>query len=527
MNFRVGLVVAAACSLLPSLIAQTAVSIAPGKMPAIAHVDERFQSYNIEMIEVTGGRFWAPYKAAAEEPAADQAADKQLAGPAGMPASLYRYRPPVDLGNAKLDKLAAALGPAYVRVSGTWANSTYFWNSDAPAPEKPPAGFNGVLTRNQWKGVVDFTKAADARLVSSFAISPGVRDTNGVWTPAEAEKLLAYTKSIGGNIAAAEMFNEPTFASMGGAPKGYDAEAYARDFKAFVAYVKKADPGMLILGPGGVGEAGGFGQMPGMQLIGSEDILRDQGPGLDAFSYHYYGGVSQRCARMGAAAMGITPEKALSEDWLTRTLRDEAFYAALRDRYAPGKPIWLTETAETACGGDPWAADFIDSFRYLAQLGELAQKNVQVVMHNTLDASDYGLLDETTLEPRPNYWAAVLWRRLMGTTVLDPGALKQPDLYVYAQCLRGKRGGIALLAINADREQARQITLPKDSARYTLTAPDLLGTATMLNGTELKAAADGTLPAMDGAAQNAGTVELKPLSITFLAVPGAKNAACR
>ena len=254
-----------------------------------------------------------------------------------------------------------------------------------------------------------------------------------------------------------------------------------------------------------------------MKLIRSEDILRDEGPGLDAFSYHYYGAVSQRCARMGPAGMGMTPEKALSEQWLTLTLRDEAFYAALRDKYAPGKPIWLTETAETACGGDPWAADFIDSFRYLAQLGELAQKNVQVVMHNTLNASDYGLLDETTLDPRPNYWAAVLWRRLMGTTVLDPGATKQPNLYVYAQCLRGKRGGVAVLAINADREQAREITLPKDSKRYTLTAPDLVGTAALLNGAELKAADDGTLPAMDGAAQGAGTVELKPLSITFFA----------
>lgn len=512
----------AVCAPAPFLLAQAAVTLTPQKMPAIAHVDERFQSYNIEMIEVTGGRFWAPYKAAAEEPA-----DKQQAGPAGMPASLYRYRPPVDLENPRLQKLAAALGPAYLRVSGTWANSTFFWDRDAPAPEKPPAGFNGVLTRKEWKGVVDFARAADARIVSSFAISPGVRDGSGVWTPAEAKKLLEYTKSIGGSIAAAEMFNEPTFASMGGAPKGYDAEAYARDFKAFVAYMKKADPKMVILGPGGVGEAGGLGQAPGMKTIRSEDILRDEGPGLDAFSYHYYGGVSKRCAMMGAAAMGITPEKALSEDWLTRTLRDEAFYAALRDKYAPGKPMWLTETAETACGGDPWAADYIDSFRYLTQLGELARKNVQVVMHNTLDASDYGLLDETTLEPRPNYWAAVLWRRLMGTTVLDAGAAKQANLYVYAHCLRGKRGGVAVLAVNADRDEAREIALPAGSTRYTLTAPDLMGTAVLLNGVELKVATDGSLPAMEGVAQSAGTVELKPLSITFFAVPGARNAACR
>ncbi len=525
MKMQVGIValITVACELAPAICAQTStVALNPEAMPAIAHVDQRFQSYNIEMIEVTGGRFWAPYKAGGDQPA-----EKQQPGPAGMPASLYRYRPPADLNNPKLEKLAAALGPAYVRVSGTWANSTFFWNSDAPAPEKPPAGFNGVLTRKEWRGVVDFAHSADARIVTSFAISPGVRSASGVWTSAEAEKLLQYTKSIGGNIAAAEMFNEPTFASMGGAPKGYDAEAYAQDFKAFRAYIKKADPRLLILGPGGVGEAGGFGQMPGMKLIRSEDILRDEGPGLDAFSYHYYGAVSQRCARIGGATLGMTPEKALSEQWLTLTLRDESFYAALRDKYTPGKPIWLTETAETACGGDPWAADFIDTFRYLTQLGELAQKNVQVVMHNTLNASDYGLLDETTLEPRPNYWAAVLWRRLMGTTVLNPGATKQPNLYVFAQCLRGKRGGVAILAINADREQTREISLPTSSIGYTLTAFDLMGTSVELNSSELKADADGALPPMCCAAQSAGTLELKPLSITFLAVPAAKNHACR
>ena len=38
-----------------------AASVAPEKMPAIATVDERYQSYNIEMAELTGGQFWKPY----------------------------------------------------------------------------------------------------------------------------------------------------------------------------------------------------------------------------------------------------------------------------------------------------------------------------------------------------------------------------------------------------------------------------------------------------------------------------------
>ncbi len=95
-------------------------------------------------------------------------------------------------------------------------------------------------------------------------MSSGVRDADGIWTPVEAKKFLAYTKQIGGSIAAAEMFNEPSFASMGGAPKGYDAAVYGRDFKVFHPFVKKAAPDMLILGPGSVGESGVLtGGLPG------------------------------------------------------------------------------------------------------------------------------------------------------------------------------------------------------------------------------------------------------------------------
>jgi hypothetical protein len=38
----------------------------------------------------------------------------------------------------------------------------------------------------------------------------------------------------------------------------------------------------------------------------------------------------------------------------------------------------------------PWANTFLDTFRYLDQLGRLARQDVRVVAHNTLVASDYG-----------------------------------------------------------------------------------------------------------------------------------------
>jgi hypothetical protein len=114
-----------------------------------------------------------------------------------MDPNAYAYRPPIDLANGRRRKLAAALGPGYVRVSGTWANTVYFADSDPP-PKTPPKGFGGVLSRSQWKGVVEFARAVDGKIATSFATSPGTRDADGVWTPTEAGKVLAYTKSVGG-----------------------------------------------------------------------------------------------------------------------------------------------------------------------------------------------------------------------------------------------------------------------------------------------------------------------------------------
>jgi hypothetical protein len=497
-------------------------SLSPATMSRTGTVDARYQSYNVEMIEVTGGRFWKPY--ASTQKAAAPARPQQGSSPEISP-DLYEQRPPTDLTNTRLRKLAAALGPAYVRVSGTWANGVYFHDSDGPAPQTPPAGFNGVLTRKQWKGVLDFARAANAKLMTSFAMSPGTRDAAGVWTPEQARRFLAYTKSAGGSIAATEFMNEPNFAGIGSAPKGYDAEAYARDLGVFRKFLREEAPGTVLVGPGSVGEGGPIAgaQIPGR--IATEDMLKATGPVFDVFSYHLYAAVSQRCGG-GRAPLGGTAADALSRDWLTRFDKVHGFYAALRDRFAPGKPLWNNETADAACGGNPWDSTFVDTFRYLNQHGRLAQEGVQVVAHNTLAASDYGLLDEHTFAPRPNYWGALLWRRLMGTTVLNPGNSGQDALYVYAHCMRDQPGGVTVLAIHAGTA-AKEIEAPLAGERYTLTAKDMQSTTVELNGRELQAGADGTLPQISGVAVKAGRVSLPPTSITFLAFAHAGNPACR
>src|SRR3954468_19097140 len=482
----VPLVAALAC---PSgTMAQTA-QLTPSTMPRVGSVDERYQSYNVEMLEVTGGRFWRPYgpglEAALRQPAPAPAAPTGDT-PSGMNPALYEYRPPIDLTNPRLRKLAAALGPAYVRVSGTWANTTYFPETEQ-APAKPPPGFMGVLTQQQWKGMVDFAKAVDAEIVTSFATGQGTRDPSGVWTPELAKRWLDFTRAAGGRIAAAEWMNEPTLAAMGGAPEGYDAAAHEHDFKIFHAFAKQAAPDMMILGPGSVGETtGDWGVISGYgstAILKTRDLLAAIQPAdVDAFSYHHYGAVSLRCA----PASQTTPEAGLTEGWLGRTDQTLAFYRRLRDEFEPGRPFWNTETADAACGGNPWANTFPDTFRYLDQLGRLAKQEVKVVAHNTLVASDYGLLNDKTLEPKPSYWGALLWRRLMGTTVLESGVPIREGLHVYAHSLRGTPGGVALLVINTDAGAARTLAIPTAARCYTLSADPLQNTRVRLNGTELK-----------------------------------------
>jgi hypothetical protein len=223
----------------------------------------------------------------------------------------------------------------------------------------------------------------------------------------------------------------------------------------------------------------------------------------------------------------MSADKALTAEWLDRTDVVEGFYAGLRDKYLPGKPMWLTETAEAACGGDEFAGTFADTFRYLNQLGTLAQKGVQVVMHNTLASSDYGLLNEETLEPRPDYWAALLWKRTMGSVVLDPGSRMDGSVRVYAHCSAGGKGSVTILAMNTDAEHEHELMLPQAALRLTLTAADLSSGDVLLNGTALKAESDGSVGTLKAEAVSAGIIRLQPLSVNFLTVQSAHKRSCR
>jgi len=465
------------------------------QMRLLGKVDERYQSFNVEMCEIIGGDFWIPYELIDSV--------RKHSNRKGIDALKWKIEP-INLYEKKLRNLAAALGPTYVRVSGTWANAVYFQNNDEEKMTQPPAGFKNVLTRAQWKGVLDFCKNVNGKLVTSFPISDGMYDKEGNWTPTQVKSILEYTRAVGGEIAAAELFNEPSHASHGDAPKGYNGERFAKDLAAFKTFAAQEVPKMKIIGPGSTGE----GILPsGLDLSVDELLATTPKPSFDVFTYHYYGMVSRRC--MG----GQKPENALSAEWLSRTEKGLEFYQKARDKYVPNAPIWCTETAETACGGNPWAATYLDSFRYLEQLGRLAKKGVQVVMHNTLARSEYALLDHDTHNPRPNYWAALLWGKLMGADVYE-AAYTEAGVDIFVHNLKGKKNGKAVLILNTNAK-ATSVAIPAGAKQYTLTADELMTKKVKLNGVELRLNGD-EIPAIMGRNVKKGNVELPAHSIMFL-----------
>ena len=471
-------------------------------LPRVGEVSDRYLSYNIEMVEVTGGRFWRPYDSAGTD--------------------RYEYRPPIDLSNARLRRLAAALAPAYVRFSGTWANATWFSDTEN-GPAKAPDGFDTVLTRKQWRGAVQFAKAVDAHVVTSFATSAGTHEGQGPWKPDTAARWMAYTRAIGGTIAATEFGNEPNSQSLLKPPTRYTIADYRRDYGIFAAWLRRASPHTLLLAPG-YAELGepirtAYRAQPDGKTD-AVDLLKPSDPRPDAISFHFYGSASERC---GGSFLKRTPAQALDPRWFAAIDPAIARTAALRDNLAPAAPLWDTESAETVCGGNRLASTFADSFRFLDQIGRSARSGVSVFIHNTLAASDYALIDGHTLQPRPNYWAAVLWRRIMGRQVLA-APTSPAGMNIYAHCLRGRPGGVALLAINYGA--AGQSLDVGKAIVWTLAGTPLDTHDVQVNGRQPVADGAGRLTGLAGDAKD-GEVQIPAQSIAFIAVASARNPACR
>ena len=494
------------------------VTLDPCKLTALRQMDERLVSYNIEMTEVTGGTFWKAYSEAQVDGTEEFPVIKDWSNM----GNLQQWYDPIDTQNPRLIKLAKDLGTAWIRVSGTWANKTYY-DFDNKYGGKVPEGFQNVLSKEQWLSLLDFVKAVDGKLLVSIANCPGIHNADEPMDFTQAELLFRTSKEYGVPISAAEFTNEPNLIALSGLPKGYTAADHARDHDLFGAWLRENYPECLFVGPCTVGDINLFGALQGagggmaagFEMVTTEQLLGDYKSPMDVFSYHYYNGVSERGAAMG----GHWPyEACLSEQYLAVAADCARQYVARRDKYVPGGQMWVTESGDAGCGGNTWASTYADVPRTLNELGEFCTVTDGVIFHNTMASSDYGYLKHGTFLPRPNYFAVLLWNRLMGKTCYATGIANAEGAHVYCHSRKDGKDGCVYLIINNSWTETTTVELPGAAQVYALTGKNGIRSRTMcLNGTELVLGENDELPALTGV-EASGKLEIAPGGCTFIVI---------
>jgi len=497
------------------------VKLSASPLQVIRTVNDKLMSYNVEFTEVTGGTFWKAYTP--EQIAGTEKFDVGGATDiASAMANLMQVYPPIDLYNEKLRKLAKEFGPVWVRVSGTWATKTYY---DFEGTGVTPEGYQNRLTKEQWIGVLDFVKVIGAKLLISVANCEGLHKADEPWNPSQAEKIFALTKEYGATIDAVEFTNEPNMLDITGFPPGYTAENYVRDEDLFHRWVRDNYPETLIVGPcntgGAMGDEEKQGEFAGggVELLAGnnatcDDLMRGAKEPLDVYSYHYYNGISERL-EMVMPAMHWSSDKVLTESYLNVAPLNCKLNIPYRDKYCPNGEMWVTESGDAGGGGDTWASTYVDVFRTLNELGTFSTLTDGVIFHNTLASSDYGFLKHGTFDPRPNYFAVLLWNRIMGTTVYDTKEEIREGAHVFAHSRRDGKDGVAYCIINNSETETTTVELPKSAEVYKLHADTLRATVMKLNGKELVLGANNELPDMSPVVME-GTLTLEPATMAFV-----------
>jgi heparanase len=211
----------------------------------------------------------------------------------------------------------------------------------------------------------------------------------------------------------------------------------------------------------------------------------------------------------------------------------------------PTTPVWAGETASANNGGQSGVTDsWIDGFWYLDELGSHARQNVQVNCRQTLESfSGYPLLEK--YQPLPDYWVALLFKRIMGSTVLNVTGVESSsgsgnsNVRVYAHC--GVKSGIAIAWLNIGQNvevlnfenidvSGGLIWLLQPGKQMIGTSNPLQSQETKLNGNVLEVNIKSgalKLPNLDGIKINTDeSIKAPGASYGFLHFPNADSTGC-
>ena len=389
--------------------------------------------------------------------------------------NLWHSNSTFPFSNGYVRTLTSALSPAILRVGGTAADRCFY--DVAPDSRKRFGSYGQALNATELVSLFDF--ARDLNLQVAFGLNggkgPRAAHDGNAWDAANAQQLITWVKRHCPSVQMTwELGNEPNLYLVQG--NDWSLRVSGKQLAADFATLRG------IVGP----ETRVVGVDIATQLVDREaplapviDGFLQAGGGqhIDALTYHYYPLLGQGTPIKAILAnptidpLYATAERAVSKRTFERSANVMTRMLAQQHQIgrsgnnSTSSTVWLGEAALACFGGrtnvsDAWAG----TFHHLYTLGQAASLGLQLYARQDLVGAGYGLIDGTTFQPRPDYWALVLWKRFMGNRVLNTTLMQQlvadgsdddeaapAGLRAYAHCVPGRQDAqqASLLLINA------------------------------------------------------------------------------
>ena len=438
--------------------------------------------------------------------------------------------------------LLRGLHPAYLRLGGTRANFIIFKDNEESDDDDDESEFYRPMTREEleeWKkkkaeklkNYKNFTMtrhdldnvyqlAADAKLKLIFDFNAFLRDANNVWDPTNAVKILDYAAERNYSITW-QLGNEPNSYGKFGKHRKLTGTQLGMDYKR-LKKILNSNPKYgrpKLIGPESVRPRGKDKEEKFIS-----DFLIEAKDAISALTWHQYY-IDGKLA---------TPEDFIDPDVLEefRIQNEKIDRAAQTGGYSGS--VWLTETGSAWGGGADGASNrYVAGFPFLDKLGIAAKYCRKVVVRQSFFGAQYAMVDyRENYEPFPDYYTALIYKRLVGREVLSLSGGDR-SFRVYAHCANRNRlpaGAVTVTAINTKRSpitfSLEGLEKHKTSA-YILTASALDSVQMSLNGKVLALGKRDRLPHIIGQDVNGENLEIPGLSYGFFVIEDANNNVCK
>uniref|UniRef100_A0A3P8UGV3 Heparanase n=1 Tax=Cynoglossus semilaevis TaxID=244447 RepID=A0A3P8UGV3_CYNSE len=332
-----------------------------------------------------------------------------------------------------------------------------------------------------------------------FGLNALLRNSDNTWNGSNARSLLRYCESRRYHMSW-ELGNEPNSYKKKAGLR-VDGFQLGRDFTKLREMMSQSEfyHNSQLYGPD-------VGQPRDHRVDILQGFLRSGADAVDACTWHHY----YVNGRDTSLQDFIDPEILDTLAVKTKEVLQKVKKAS------PGKSVWLGETSSAYGGGAPGLSDtFVAGFIY----------------H----------LVDNNLDPLPDYWLSLLYKRLVGPEVLNISAWsasgQRVRLYLHCSNTNSYRNGaVTLMSLNLSRKTAR-ISVPTLVSSSTVDAfvlqsdrpgeEGLYSRSVTLNGVVLKMVDDQTLPDLTGSGlPPADHLQLPAFSLAFFVFKDAQATAC-